>query len=61
MQMRENYVQVNNIANQIGGVQNLTVDDIELPLTLETDLLHLPVRKPTNEFTQVPNHITYFI
>ncbi len=44
--MKENQVQVNGIAKKHGGLQSLTVDDMEP--TLETYSLHLPVRKPTD-------------
>ncbi len=49
IKMRESQIQVNDLAKQYGGLLNITADDYELPLTLETRLLHLPVRKPTDK------------
>ena len=48
-QMREHGVEVNDKAKRHYGKQNLVVDGVELPLTLQGGLLHLPLREPTDE------------
>ena len=47
--MREHGVEVNDKAKRHYGKQNLVVDGVELPLTLQGGLLHLPLREPTDE------------
>ncbi len=46
-QLRESGVAVHDTAKHHGGLQNIVVDEVEIPLTLKRGLLHVPIRAPT--------------
>ncbi len=47
--LRENGVAVHDTARRHGGLQNIVVDKVEIPLTLQRGLLHVHIRTPTEE------------
>ncbi len=51
--MREHGVDVNDKAKHHGGLQNIIVDDQEIPLTFKRGLLHVPLGEPTKEELQL--------
>ncbi len=48
-QLRESGVAVYDTAKRHGGLQNIVMDEVEIPLTLKRGLLHIPIRAPTKE------------
>ncbi len=48
-ELREHGVAVNDAAKLHGCLQNILVDNIDIPLTLQRGLLQSPIRVPTDE------------
>ncbi len=48
-QLRENGVAVQDTAKRHGGLQELVVDEVNIPLVLQRGLLHVPIRATSDE------------
>ncbi len=48
-QMREQEVAINDTAKHHGGLQNVILDDQDIPLTFNRGLLYVPSREPTDK------------